>query len=342
MAIAPIWKDRIVTLAASGDYADFEIRQNTAVGTLLYQGRAYPRPGETEIKARINEVCASYLGAPLPDLGNRFTPMQVSETFVVIAQPGYVTKDTVTFVNDWSYDPSRVHTSGGHLSDPITDELDPRQTLFFSILSGAQSVNVTLRFADGTSAVVSVPVAFSADFNDDFNGDFAQSDDPTKSGTAILDLSPFSGLAAVSFLGLTLKVREQGCARYCAAYVNAYGGWDTLLLEGTPSMRDTLTRHTASLDYDNADGSARGRKDYAIEVTPAWTLRTGILTDDESLRMHHLLNSTQVYLQDLADGTFYPVVLTDGEAERKTYKGNGRRLNTYAFAAELAQERYRR
>lgn len=340
MALAPIWKDRIVTLATSGNYADFEIRQNTAAGTLLYNGRAYPRPGETDIKARINEICASYLGAPLPDFANRFTPMQVSETFVTLV--GGVVKDTVTFVNDWSYDPSRVHTAGGHLSDPITNELDPRQTLFFSVLSGDDSVNVTLYFADGTSSVVSVPVALSADFNDDFNGDFAQEDDASRSGTAILDLSPFSGLAAVEFLGVTLRVREQGCARYCAAYVNAYGGWDTFLLEGVPSMRDTLVRHTASLDYDNADGLSRGRKDYAIEVTPAWTLRTGILTDAESLRMHHLLNSTEVYLQDLADGTFYPVVLTDEEAERKTYKGNGRRLNQYTFNAQLAQERFRR
>lgn len=340
MALAPIWKDRIVTLAASGAYADFEIRQNTAAGTLLYRGRAYPRPGETAIKARINEVCASYLGATLPDFGNRFAPMQVSETFVTLV--GGVTKDTITFVNDWSYDPSRVHTSGGHLSDPITGELDPRQTLFFSILSGDDSVNVTLYFADGTSSVVSVPVAFSADFNDDFNGDFAQSDDPTRSGTAILDLSSFSDLTAVKFLGLTLPVRQQGCARYCAAYVNAYGGWDTFLLDGEPSMQDTLVRHTASRDYDNADGSARGRKDYAIEVTPAWTLRTGILTDAQSLRMHHLLNSTEVYLQDLADGTFFPVLLTDTETPRKTYKGNGRRLNTYTFNAQLAQERFRR
>lgn len=342
MPLAPIWKDRLVTLASSGDYADFEIRRNTAAGELLYRGRAYPRPGQTEIVARINDICAAHLGAPLPDFGNRYTPMQVSDTFVTLAQPGAVVKDTITFVNDWSYDPARVHTAGGHLSAPITGELDPRQTLFFSVLSGAQSVNVTLRFADNTTAVVSVPVAFSADFNDDFNGDFAQQDDASKSGTAILDLSAFTDLAAVSFLGLTLPVRAQGCARYCAAYVNAYGGWDTFILDGEPSLRDGLTRHTASYDYDNADGSARGRKDYAIEVTPAWTLRTGILTDDESLRMHHLLNSTEVYLQDLADGTFYPVVLTDTENARRTYKGNGRQLNTYAFNAELAQDRYRR
>lgn len=340
MAFAPIWKDRIVTLAASGAYADFEIRQNNAAGALLFSGRSYPRPGETAIKARINGVCASYLGAPLPDFGNRYTPMQVSETFVTLV--GGVTKDTITFVNDWSYNPTKTWTSGSILSDPINGELDPRQTLFFSVLSGTTTVNVTIYYTDGTSSVVAVPVAMSADFNDDFNGDFVISDDVSKSGTAILDLSQFSDVDRVKFGSFTLKVRRTGCAKYVAAYVNAFGGWDTLILDGEPSMRDGLVRHTASRDYDNTDGSARGRKDYAIEVSPAWTLRTGILTDDQSLRMHHLLNSTEVYLQDLSRGDFIPVVLTDGEAQRKTFKGNGRQLNTYTFNAQLAQERFRR
>jgi len=340
MPFAPIWKDRLVKLATSGAYADYEIRLDSTSGALLYSGRSYPRPGQTDIYARINDVCASYLGATLPDFANRFTSMRVSATFVV--KVGNTQKDKVTFVNDWSYDPSKAWSSSKCLSDPVVPDLDPRQVLFFSVLSGATSVSVTLTYIDGTTATVAVPVAFTADFNDDFNGDFAQVNDPSKSGTAILDLSAFSGLRSVTFLGITLPVRPSGCARYVAAYVNAYGGWDTLILDGEPSRTDALVRHTTDVDYDNADGSARGRRDYAIDVTPTWTLRTGILSDDQSLRMHHLLASTEVYLQDLSDGTFYPVVLTDTEAPRKTFKSNGRQVNTYAFTAQLAQQRIRR
>ena len=340
MPIAPIWKDRIVKLASWSDYADYEIRLDSTSGPLIYSGRSYPRPGQTDIFARINDVCADHIGAELPDFANRFTPMRVSATFVVVV--GGTQKDLVTFVNDWSYDNTKAWASGAHLSDPIVPDLDPRQVLFFSILSGASSVNVTLTYIDGTTATIVVPVAFTADFNDDFNGDFAQSNDPSKSGTAILDLSAFSGLRSVTFLGLTLPVRTSGCARYVAAYVNAYGGWDTMILDGEPSRTDALVRHTADIDYDNTDGAARGRRDYAIEVTPTWTLRTGILTDDQSLRMHHLLASTEIFLQDLSDGTFYPVVLTDTDAPRKTYKSGARQVNTYAFTAQLAQGRIRR
>ena len=340
MALAPIWKDYPVTLASNTAYADFEVHLTDDTGPLIFAGRAYTRPGETDPVARINDICAGYLAGTLPDLGSRFTPMQVSETFSVVV--GGTEVDNVTFINDWSYDPGKTWAAADCLSDPITRELDPRQWLVFSVLSGATSVNVTIYFDDGTSAVVAVPVAFTADFNDDFNGDFAQSDDPSKSGTAVLDLSPFTGIERVSFLGITLRVRDNACAKYAVYYTNAYGGWDTFLLDGFDTRTDGLTRHTIEQDYDNGDLSGRGLRDYAIEVAPAWILRTGILTDDQSSRMHHLLNSANVYLCELATGQFLPVVLTDTEAARQDFKGNGRRPNQYTFGARLAQERVRR
>lgn len=340
MPLAPIWKDRRVTLATSGDYADFEIRLDNTSGTLLYSGRAYPRPGETDITAKINDICAPYIRTTAPSLYQRFTAMLVSQTFATCVSG--VAKDTITFYNDWSYDRDYAANINNPLSDPITGELDPRQTLMFSVLSGVTSVNVTLNFTDGTSLVVAVQVAISADFNNDFNNDYAQNNDPNRSGTAILDLSAYTGLASVTFMGVTLPVRQDPCGIYCVYYVNAYGGWDSYLLDGYTSRRDALTRYSANTEYDNADETARGRKDYAIEVAPEWTLRTGILTDDQSGRMHHLLNSPEVYLQDLTDGHFFPVVLTDTEAARKDYKGNGRQLNTYTFTARYAQDMTRR
>lgn len=340
MPFAPIWKDRIVTLAAGADSADFEIRIGSAAGTLLYAGRAYRRPGSADVVARINDVCADYLAHGFPDLGSRYTSMLVSETFVTVVGGSAV--DTVTFVNDWSYDPLRVITASTPLSDPILPELDPRQLFFFSVLAGTTSVNIVINFRDGTSATVIVPVVHTADFNDDFNDDFNIDESDSGSGTAIQDLSAFVGLASVSVNGVIYPVRDQGCARYLVAYVNAYGGWDTMILDGIPVRRDDLVRHTIDTDYDNADPTARGRRDYAIEVSPAWTLRTGILTDAQSEKMHHLLNSPDVYLLDFADMVWRPVVLTDTTHDEQTYRSNGRRPAVYEFNAQLAQERFRR
>ena len=78
------------------------------------------------------------------------------------------------------------------------------------------------------------------------------------------------------------------------------------------------------------------------ELTRGYTFRTGWLTDDESARMHHLLNSTDAYVHDLVDGTIVPVTLTGSETRYKTFRTNGRRFIDYTITAQLAQERMRR
>lgn len=317
MPFAPIWKDRIVTLAAGADSADFEIRIGSAAGTLLYAGRAYRRPGAADVVARINDVCADYLASTLP--ASSFPPpsARIAETFVTVVGGSAV--DTVTFVADWSYDPVRVITASTPLSDPILPELDPRQPFLVSYLGTPGAV--TLTFQDNTTQAVALSDAGPA--------------------TAVLDLANYDGLASVTYNGITWKVAEN-CSRFLVAYFNAFGGWDTLVLDGIPVRRDDLVRHTIDTDYDNTDPTARGRRDYAIEVSPAWTLRTGILTDAQSEKMHHLLDSPDVYLLDFADMVWRPVVLTDTTHDEQTYRSNGRRPAVYEFNAQLAQERFRR
>lgn len=339
MALAPIWKDHLVTLGNADSY-DYELRLDTASGTRIFSGTAYKRPGAASVVVRINDIVADYLREVLPALVPAgFTSFAVAVT--VLTRTGGTTKDTTTFYNDWSYDRD-FNPATMPLSDPIRAALDPRQHLLFSVLPGTQSITATLNYKDGTTGSVVISIARSADFNDDFNDDFSQQDTDAHGGAAVLDLSAYSGLASVTIGGVTYPVLDTLCHDYALYYVNAYGGWDSLLLDGIAAQRDEVERHTTILDYDNNNASERGRKDYALEVTPAWTLRTGPLTDEESLRMRHLLNSVEVYLCELATGRMTPLVLTDGGAERQTYKTNGHRVAQYTIAATEAQLQYRR
>lgn len=338
MALAPIWKDHFVTLG-TGDYYDYELRLDSASGTRIFSGRAYKRPGASSVVVRINDIIADYLAEALPALAPAgFTSFAIAAT--ILTRTGGVTKDTTTFYKDWSYDPT-FNPSTMPLAYPVRYALDPRQYLIFSTLP-TSALTATLTYKDGTTGTVVIKIARSADFNNDFNADFSTEETPDAGGAAILDLSQFTGLVSVTIGGVTYPVLDNACHDYALYYINAYGGWDSLLLGGTTARRDNLTRHTTLLEYDNNDQTERGRKDYAIEVTPAWTLRTGILTDDESARMHHLLNSTEVYLCELGTGRFLPVVLTETEHARQSFRSNGRRPNEYTFNAELAQQRYRR
>lgn len=345
MALAPIWKDYHVTLDNSNvDYKDYAVRLSSASGIILFAGRAYRRPGESGVRVRINDICADYIAATLPRQAGGDTVLQAAATFVVTS--GSVTKDTVTFYNDWSYDPD-FNPAQNDLADPVNALVDPRQLIFYSVLPGTSTVTAVIHYGNGTTQSVSLTIYSSGDFSNDFNNDFNIAASGA-GGTAILDLGDYAATAAQRggfvkvVIGPTTYAVAQRCRDYAAYYVNAYGGWDSLVLDGTATLRDDLARYTMQKDYDNANGAARGRKDYAIEVTPAWVLRTGILDDAQSLRMAHLLNSPEVYLCELASGRFTPVLLTDTVTDRKTYKGNGRQLNTYTFNASLAQQRFRR
>ena len=58
--------------------------------------------------------------------------------------------------------------------------------------------------------------------------------------------------------------------------------------------------------------------------------------------MHHLLNSTEVYLYNINTGEMLPVTLTNTTTEHKTYKTNGGRMVNYTIEATLSQTRLRR
>lgn len=156
-------------------------------------------------------------------------------------------------------------------------------------------------------------------------------------------LTPFSELEAIEVqsTGATYRFVDT-CARYALYYVNAYGGWDVLLMDGLDKEQDELTRHEATRVYDNNSIQNRGTVNHVNEIQKSWTLHTGYLTDEQSGRMHHLLNSVQVYLYDMESGTFVPVVLDGTTTEYRTYRNQGRRLVSYEIQARLAQTRMRR
>lgn len=336
MATLPIWQDHYVTLGSSA-YHDYELRLETTSGPIIYTGRAYKRPGATDVVVRINDIVADYLREQLPQMAAAgFTSFALAAH--VLTRVGGTTKDNNTFYNNWSYDPS--FTTSMALSDPVKKEVDPRQHVLYSTLPAA-SVTATLYYKDGTTGTVVIPIAGSADFNNDFNEDFSTIDGTKVGGCAVLDLSAFTGLDRVKIGKVTYKVVEK-CPEWAVYYVNAYGGWDHLLVEGNVSRREAVARKTSKQDYDNSLPAARGTRNYLAEITPTWTLNTGILSDDESSRMPHLLNSVEVYLCELGTGRMHPVVLTDTEHALQTFKSNGRRVNEYTFTAQLAQERIRR
>lgn len=333
----PIWKDYYVNLGTA-ESVQFRILVDEDV---IYTGKAYKRPGQSNNQIRINDICADFLENVFPKLvGTTFTEAEYV-SFVVQTLSGgtWSTKATVQFDNDWSYDYDFNPATMG-MCFPVNGHIDLRQWVVFTAYN-AKTITATIKLANGDSFDVLIPVEISDDFNADFNNDFSQSVRASQTGTAVFDLSKWGDVKSVTIGNKAFKVVNT-CSRYALYYVNAYGGWDSLLIEGNHSEVDNLTRHTREVEYDNRSIQNRSVHNYVNEISKTMTLHTSWLSDDESSRMHHLLNSTNVFLGDLVTGQMIPVILTDTRTDYKTYKGNGGRLVNYAINVTIAQERIRR
>ena len=339
-----IWKDYYVNLGT----AESIIYRIKVGDTTIYTGNSHLRPGQTQNIIRINDICADYIINVLPNLSQaEFSEITLPVTFdiqiyIQTAQgepPSWEDYASVQFINDWSYDRNyNAEVSG--MASPINGKIDANQWVVWTGLNVSQ-VTATLYFKDGTSSQVIIPVEISNDFNDDFNTDFSRSARSAGSGTAVFNLSAWENVDKIVINGITYKV-VSNCSRYALYYLNAYGGWDTLLIEGNTKITDNLTRHNRDTEYDNTEIQNRGTYNYLNEISKTFTLHTSWLSDDEASRMHHLLNSPNVYLLDMETNEMMPVVLTNTATEYKTYKGNGGKLVNYTIEATLAQERIRR
>ena len=338
----PIWKDYTVTIANNVASAPFVIREG-AGGTVIYSGTAYTRPGQTDPEVRINDICADYLENTFPVLVAGMSPADIALLSLPlqfdIEDGNGTVLDSVEFYDDWSYDPT-FDVATMPLSAPVNGRIDCRQWIPCTVLGGSD-VTAVLTFEDGSTQTVIFPLEVQADFNLDYNEDFAISVLLSGSGTAVFDLSQWSNVVSVELNGVTTYEVVGCCYRYALLYRNAYGGWDTFLVEGNDLEADALTHYNTGQSYNNASGRERGTRNYVNDIRKGWTFHTGLLTDEQAGRMHHLLNSVDVYLQDLAAGTIAPVVLTGTETQYKRY-ANGRRMAEYTITAELAQERVRR
>lgn len=130
-------------------------------------------------------------------------------------------------------------------------------------------------------------------------------------------------------------------SNYVLYYRNALGGIDLFPVTGKVIKSNNIEHLTINKKYDNRTLNF-GKTNYENVLTERWQLYSGRLTDQQSKLMHHLINSTYVYLYDIQADKFTPVVITDTEMEYKTYKNNNNKMVYYTINVEASQTKYRR
>lgn len=346
--IFPTWQDYFVKVATSAKSKAFSIKDG---GTTIYSGTIYSKSGNNEdLYVNIMPIVRDYLSAvyPLPNMSNgtAYVTQPMYKTFEV--KPASGTAVNVEVYYDYSY---KVLLSGGNRTDnyanfrndPIIMRFSPSQGLFYSHVK-TKNISYDKIYPDGTSVTRSQTSTGCAS---------------AWGGEAYDHWSQFVAVESADFVTPDGRSFARfdivgDCYRYALDYLNEWGGWDSLLIEGADKRTDDYRRDTyrsgigvaipSGVDINNIDFARRDKTEYLNTVTPRWELNTALLSDDEASRMHHLLGSPNVFLRDLMGvlpNNSYPVTIIDSACEYKRNVGAGWGAQ-YTINVELSHERMRR
>lgn len=280
---------------------DWEDYELQQGGSLFYSGRAFAYPDESDIRVNVSRVVAPYLTSYYKDVD-----------FV----SGGTTLGSYTFVRDYSYDSSMDYTQDLWLNRPINGRVPSGIKL--SVAKWGASAGGSMQVVDGGGSLV-VNETMVKGIN---RGEWISS--PGQKYT----------------FGSEFYEVVDACQVVVLKYVNAYGGVDYLLVEGVSKKTDKITR--ASYEKDAAAMTVDFETaDYQAAMEAGWQGTTGWLTDAQSARMKHLVESVEVYMIT-EDGNEVPVVMRDSSLEYKTFRTSGRALVNYTLSWTESQKKIRR
>lgn len=334
----PIWKDVYYT-KYNTPILDYTIYNEDNIP--IYKGKSIATPDSNDVTFNINKVCSNYLSSSLSeDISNRIEYINDYAKFFTIKEKN----DSVAgekpiaqyrFYNNYLYD---VEKGGIFISDPIrrrnnstttTVDVDLRQYMVISAYykgDGSKEISVIETTAIGGSKIKSIVIDNTAQMVR-FNRD--------------------SGLKNVSYYTKNTEDKSfnfnivNTCYDYCLYYVNAYGGWDSLLIDANVKKVDKIESKYYNRAFNNTTTQFEKKK-FTNVITPQYTLHTGWFNDDEQSRLYHLLESTEVYLHNLNTDEIVPVNITNNTCEYKTFTNNGRKKFSNTINVEVAQTRIRK
>ena len=150
-----------------------------------------------------------------------------------------------------------------------------------------------------------------------------------------------SGTVTNSLTGGAYNVLAD-CGEYALYYLNAYGGWDALLIDGTVLKKSTIKQYTTDRNINNSRIEFEQTK-YINEIQDAYEINTGFLTDEQAANLsNNLIPSREVYLHILSDNKIIPVLITDTSVIYQTYQTNNLQMPQYKINVKESEIKLRK
>lgn len=330
--ISPIWKDYVWIESTSDPFIEYHLELGDEI---VYAGKAYKYPGSNNVDFLINDIAENFLdnGLVFPNYGKTQVIPNYLKSFTLITSSG--NDKPITFFNDWSYKDTDL-TKPYFLSDPISTLLDRRQYALCSWIlpTGEGVINRHYTTPEGIGTTIDISL------NQGVNGyTYAE-----PLNNLLLECKSEYKIAFVEAGSFTTSINYQidtTNKNYVLYYTNAYGGWDSLLVQGNVKKTDDIESQTyVKRVLDTSREFSKNK--YLNTITANWVLYTGYLTDEQSNKMYHLIESTNVYLHNLDEDKIIPVTITDTNMEYKTYTNQGKHRFYYTINVEASQDKYRK
>lgn len=327
--VYPICQDIFHEVITNKNNIEYQIKLN---GKTIYQGRAYKKPNENKIRFNINKLVYMYLNSNLPNffkvVDNNFLTeiREYYKRFDVYVDGNF--QRSYYFINDYSYNFDRLVLRSQPnntvvLSNPINKKIDRRQIFLYSLFTPVKTdLPTTITYRDEYHVIQQTRTTSTQQW-------------------LILDdkLYLHDRATKLSVNGDTYDLVDS-CARFCIYYVNSVGGWDSFLIEANSKKTDEITRYSVIKNFNNTKTDFE-KKNYVNIINPKLTLHTGWLNDDESSRIHNLLETTEAYLHDLETGDIVPINILNNTCEYRTFTNCGKHKFNYQLDVEVAQTKIR-
>lgn len=313
--VNPIWKTTVVEVAGQG-YVDYTV---STEGEVIYSGRAYQMPGDENINFELNEIVRDYVDNYLWWREGYQTPSGWQRTFTI--ELGNGGGGDYIFTKDWSYQELGYSTNSFIcLNEPIINEIPAGCYVPVCVFSPQKAGNTSFT-RNGTSV-------YTANLNNPRQARYLFVSAPGYKYGYTGDNNVYKGAADCK-------------TRYVLYYENAYGGIDAMPVQGNATLTDKITAYTTKNAVRVPSTSFSYRR-YLNEIQKTWEFKTGYLSDEQASRMHHLIESTMVYVYDIETDTLYPVVIDETSLTYKTYKNQGRKFFNYSFKCRESQDKIRK
>ena len=335
--IYAICQDTEFKYDTSYNYLTYTINDGDNV---VYSGRAYKLPNSASVIFNVNKLVSDYVNSELPNefpsdnLCKLYTLDNYYKNFIIKNSLGNEL-GSFNFFNDWSYNFNRVDQrldANGYvkISDPIRKVISRNQYFLYSVFLPYQLSNVDYN----------INYKLENDKSQNVNRITQSLDKSTQYLIIDNTLQNYPNYNKINVNGDTFEIVDN-CYEYVLYYQNAYGGWDSLLVQGNTIKSDSITSYSYSKAFNNTTIEFEKKK-YTNVIQTKYQMYTDYLTDAESSKMHHLFESCEIYLHNLFTNQIMPVNITDSSFDYKTYKNQGKKLYYYTFNLEVAQEKLRK